>query len=898
MMRTASILVLCCLLLPVLIFGQGETSNWYFGNGAGITFNSDGSVTTLTNGSIDTFEGCATISDGFGDLLFYTDGILVYNRDHKLMENGSGLLGDPSSTQSAIIVPKPSDSSIFYIFTVDTSAFTDDPDIGLNYSIVDMSLDNGKGAVTQKNIALLEDCSEKITAVLKDCSDQSIWLLTLAAADGSNATFDTYHAFEISTSGVSQQSVKSTFQGLNIEDPRGYLKVSPDGKKLVSANMRDGLYFYDFDSATGRVSNQQLLAAAGNSAYGVEFSPSNQFLYVNASNDSFSEEGHRSVLIQYDLLAPDISDSQETIDRRNIYRGALQLADNGKIYRTTAQSYLKGTPFLSVINNPNLKGAASGYEHNAIDLNGRNATQGLPPFIQSLFNKIALIKNQDGTKATSASICEGESIVLEVDIIPGATYSWEKDGILISTESNRIEILASTEVDSGKYQLTISTNDPKECPIIGEASIEVVPLPDSSLLLIEQCDIDENNDDGITLVDLEQVINEEDLVFTFYETLEDQANNISIPNPESYTNIEAYTQTIFYEVANRLGCSSTGEISLGVNPTLVNPSQFSPMMACNENEVGSALEATFDLKALQQSFLGVEVAFYENLLDASLEKNALDENIKTSSKIIYARIEAANQCLGVETIDLVVNPLPEIIMDESFQVCSDGQPILIEAPDGFDSYTWYRTDTVQQAVLSNETQITVADSGTFRLEVGISYDTNSRSSQCLSSKDFEVISSNRATFDDIIIQDLSANNSIRAMVSGDGAYEFSLDNQTYQSSPYFENLEPGFYSVFARDLKGCGITEEKIAIIGYPKFFTPNGDGHNDTWQLTGINDDLLKSVITIYDRYGRLVRQLNVEDAGWDGSYNGQTLPSSDYWFRIALLDGREFKGHFTLKR
>ena len=135
-------------------FGQGETSNWYFGHEAGIRFNPDGSVTPLDNGMIRTFEGCATISDAFGDLLFYTDGITVYDRTHTIMLNGRSLHGDASSTQSAIIVPNPVDPDLYYIFTVDTKVFENDPDFGLNYSVVDMSLNNGNGEVIEKKCSV------------------------------------------------------------------------------------------------------------------------------------------------------------------------------------------------------------------------------------------------------------------------------------------------------------------------------------------------------------------------------------------------------------------------------------------------------------------------------------------------------------------------------------------------------------------------------------------------------------------------------------------------------------------------------------------------------------------------------------------------------------------------
>ena len=253
------------ILCPAFLFSQGETANWYFGNEAGIQFNSDGSVTPISKSSLNTFEGCASISDASGDLLFYTDGISVYNSNHDIMENGGKLLGDSSSTQSALIVPNPDDSFLFYIFTVDTSPVARDPDLGLNYSVVDISLNDGAGAVVEKNIRLLQDCSEKVTAVVKDCFDRSIWVLTLASENGDTNSFDTFHAFEVNASGVQTRSVKSTIEGLQIVDPRGYLKFSPDGNFLASANVSDGLYLYDFNSVTGQVSNQRKLNLPVNS---------------------------------------------------------------------------------------------------------------------------------------------------------------------------------------------------------------------------------------------------------------------------------------------------------------------------------------------------------------------------------------------------------------------------------------------------------------------------------------------------------------------------------------------------------------------------------------------------------------------------------------------------------
>ena len=256
MNKTVLFFIFC--LISFCSFSQNEASNWYFGSNAGLRFNPDGSTTNLNDGRLNTIEGCATISNSGGNLLFYTDGITVWNRLHNPMPNGIGLYGDPSSSQSAIVVPKPNDPNIYYIFTVDTS-IGGDPDMGFNYSIVDMTLNSGLGDVisTSKNINLLQDSSEKISAVLKDCDTKSIWVITFGSSTGiveDNPVFNTFYAYEVSNSGVNTTPVKSTVNTF-ITDSRGYLKLSPDGTKLACANIGYGLYLFDFDTTTGMVSN-------------------------------------------------------------------------------------------------------------------------------------------------------------------------------------------------------------------------------------------------------------------------------------------------------------------------------------------------------------------------------------------------------------------------------------------------------------------------------------------------------------------------------------------------------------------------------------------------------------------------------------------------------------------
>ncbi len=888
---------------PYVTLGQGETTNWYFGNGAGINFNDDGSVTALSNGKLNTFEGCASLSDSFGRLLFYTDGITVYNSDHEIMENGNGLFGDPSSTQSALIVPKPNDDNLFYVFTVDTKTSKEDPDRGLNYSIVDISLNNGNGAVIDKNIPLLSDCSEKITAVVKDCNANTIWLVTFASREGVTSIFNTFHAFEISNTGVSQTAVKSTFSDLSIEDPRGYLKIAPDGKKLVNANMSNGLFIYDFDATTGVVSNQQRIPLLGTNtaAYGVEFSSNNQFLYIHASNDLFTEIGHQSSLIQFDLLSPNISASKEVIDNRNIFRGALQLASNGKIYRTIAKSYSTGAPYLSVIHNPNKKGSAANYEHNAISLNGKNATQGLPPFIQSFFNKVPLVQNNDNTKSASVTICVGKNLNLKLEPVANGIYSWKKNGIPLSHNSNSLEITSATVEDAGKYQLTITTNDANFCTLIGEALIEVTQLPTAENIMLEQCDIDTNITDGITSFNLNQISKDTIFNYTFYKNLQAQNSNDTIRNPENYTNTIAFNQTLIYRKVNSSGCENFGELLLKVNPTTITDNIASPILLCDDNPSDQLVEATFDLDAIRDAnFTNRNVAFYKTSSDAMLEENPVDGLFKTSTTTLFIRIENNNnQCQEVESIELRVHPLPQLVLaNTTYQVCTDGEPLIIDAPEGFDAYNWYKTTNNQLDEIGSTSQIQITESGTYRLTVGTNYQSNGQTLTCTTSNDLTVITSNKATFQDIEVTDFSENSTIAVTVSGEGDYEYSLDGINYQNEPFFDSVTPNFYTLFVRDKKGCGISETDVAVVNYPKYFTPNNDGINDSWQLVGLGSSDRQGRIVIFDRYGRLVHQMNISSKGWNGTLNGKLLPTADYWFELFIDQQKNIKGHFTLKR
>ena len=360
--------------LTTTLTAQKEANIWYFGHNAGLDFNS-GVPVPLTNSVMNTDEGCASIADANGGLLFYTDGTFVWNKDHIQMPNGSGLLGHKSSTQSGVIVPKPGSLNIYYIFTVD---FTANPG-GIAYSEVDMNLDGGLGDVTAvKNIQLITPACEKITAVLHD-NQQDIWVIGHAWNSAN------YMSWLVSSTGVDTNPVISTVGSLTGSvgatdfNSIGYLKASAEGDRVAAAHWYDlnRVEIFDFDNATGQLSNPITLTGfTGSGCYGVEFAPSEPILYV-------TERTYDGYLYQYDLSSNNqttINNSRITLDSFDGRWGAVQLGPDGRMYVSKRNSV-----HLGVINKPDILGVGCNYVDEGVYLGGQLSWIGLPSFIQSYF---------------------------------------------------------------------------------------------------------------------------------------------------------------------------------------------------------------------------------------------------------------------------------------------------------------------------------------------------------------------------------------------------------------------------------------------------------------------------------------------------------------------------------
>jgi gliding motility-associated-like protein len=209
------------------------------------------------------------------------------------------------------------------------------------------------------------------------------------------------------------------------------------------------------------------------------------------------------------------------------------------------------------------------------------------------------------------------------------------------------------------------------------------------------------------------------------------------------------------------------------------------------------------------------------------------------------------------------------------------------------TYEWYFYNNLLAGEINYT--LTINQAGTYKVLV-----TNNQG--CSSTRTFTVVASDKANITDVKIVDLAESNSITVSVTasfGDYVYALDDENGSYQTDNVFTNVSAGIHTIYVKDLNGCGIKQKEVAVLGIPNFFTPNDDDYNDYWNIKGVNTSFnANTIIYIFDRYGKLIKQISPQTQGWDGTFNGQQMPATDYWYSIQLEDGRVVKGHFSLKR
>lgn len=545
------------------------------------------------------------------------------------------------------------------------------------------------------------------------------------------------------------------------------------------------------------------------------------------------------------------------------------------------------------------------------------------------------------TQPQIAPTCELQNTSVTLVDNGGNTYQWQlsTDGIhwnnitnnttYSGVTSNTLTITRVINSMNG-FQFRVQLNKSgNSCGLISNpATLTVYALPTlASSIDLKQCD---DNSDGFSDFNLTEKnnfisANYSSETFFYYTSLigaQTKDNTALINTPLAFT---SNSRKIWVRVENPYGCFSVSEINLIVSSTQI-PTTFKREFQDCDDDIATISTDTdgiskFDFSSVTsdiQSFLippltNYTIKYYPNEADALAETNEITNtsNYRNSGypnqQDIWVRVESIldNSCYGLGPhIKLIVNPKPNINTNsnglDNQLVCSNLPTFFVELNAGITdgspttnyTYTWSKDGTVLPAE-SNPT-LNVNTKGTYSVTV-------STHSGCYRTRIIQVNASDVATINSIDIVDLTDLNSVTVNASGKGLYEYSLDAPLgpFQNSNRFENVTAGIHEIFVTDKNGCGTVTKTIAVIGVPKFFTPNGDGFNDYWNIKGVNANFSsKSIIYIFDRYGKLMKQILPSSQGWDGTINGAPLPADDYWFTLKLEDGREAKGHFSLQR
>ena len=450
------------------------------------------------------------------------------------------------------------------------------------------------------------------------------------------------------------------------------------------------------------------------------------------------------------------------------------------------------------------------------------------------------------------------------------------------------------------------TNMLTDCFDITTFQITVHPQPDAVDTVLYQCDNDSTLD-GFTQFQLDDAVagltnaNSTSTV-TFFESLSEAQSHTNPITTSLYTNI-LNPQILYAVVANTSGCEAIATLTLEANTTQLQ--SYSWPAVCDEinSEDGQNTFNLNDIAAVIEQDLPTNVTldFYETANDAANQENELPlsyTNTTPYQQTLFVRATSDNgACYGIGEVTLTINPLPQLAEDETTFYCLNFHPQPLTLSSGIQdsntgdySYLWNTGETSESIQINQPGNYTVTVTNAFG---------------CSQQRAIAVEPSNLATIENIEVLDASENNTVTINVSGEGNYLFSLFNAEgavfpFQESPVFTQVPAGIHTVRVRDIKNdCGEVTQIISVIGFPKYFTPNNDGYNDTWNIKGTSEQFQpNSNVYVYNRFGKLLKQFSPLSGGWDGTFNGKQLPNDDYWFKVTLQDGRVFTGHFSLKR
>ncbi len=632
--------------------------NWFFGDSAGLNFSTRtprplrGAISRQD--SLLTIEGTASISDPCtGQLLFYTDGSTVWNRQHEVMKNGTGLKSCFSSTQAALIVPTPGDPHHYYIFTADCGSYVDPPNDGINYSIVDITGDNGLGEVTMKNILLLETATEKLAGI-RHGNGTDFWVVAYQ-----EETFN-YHAWLVSSDGISDPVITFMLSPLSRDGSTiGYLKASPNGQWLFAVQTGTGKgLLMEFDNLTGRITRP---IARLPSYYGASFSPNSEYLFVAPFTGTGLERTDH--FLRYTVSSGDsatIVASVKLIGKFPLSTG-MQLAPDGNIYIALP---------------PNRVGLFLGPNYNSVVFRDSGivfptrpqtpekgfVTAGLPNCIDGfLLPDTAFERERQSSYDTT--ICPGTPVRLHAS--KGIGYQWEPSPDLNCLDCRTPFAFPTT---STSYFVTIQT--PFGCDLYDTVNVIVHDLPpvdagpdqmicgSGSIRLRASGGVNYWWDDSPDLSCI------------------DCANPVATPTQ---------TTTYFVTVWDAEGCQARDSVTITVHP-------YPDIAAGNDTTVCSGTE-------VRLSATGGTDYRWEESPDLSCTDCADPVVAPTETTTYSVTGFSVAGCAKRDSVTVFVSPLPELAVGDDRKLCR-GDSIRLYA-EGSTRYLWEPSEGLSAADISS-----------------------------------------------------------------------------------------------------------------------------------------------------------------------------------------------------
>jgi gliding motility-associated-like protein len=865
--------------LVIITKSYGQQGNvWVFGSHAGIDFNSGSPVVTLT--AIEGFgEANASVCDADGQLLFYTEGSKVWNRNHLLMSNGSDLtpISVPSSmsalssvttstAQGAVIVPMPDSPNKYYIFSL--TSFELQGDAGkLYYSILDMNLDGGMGNIVpgQKGIFLSSGLSESMVATLGDACN--VWLITRSA----NGLV--YKAYEITTTGINLVPVLSNIgTNLNENDLGFHLAVSPN-RKLFSS----GRALYYFDALTGELSGPISLfpnpLSNDTVTYGVCFSADNSKLYVNVQQ-SFWANSHT---FQFDLS----SGNAAAINTSAVHVGYpfsatdLKMGPDGKIYFISMGGDVGNLPVTTLgrIEQPNLAGTACQYVVNALPLNLNCAAYFGLPSVVPVFKRDTLIQAQ-----SVVAPCFIDEIILS-PLVGGNNFLWS-DG----TTGDQL-----TVNQSGTYYVSC-----KEAPC--NYHVDTFHVTMRSLVPVTGFSNPGCIGDSIGIAWVSPAPNDNHVYQYTWKNLDGtllRSANHSLG--DTLKNLPPGTYTARMSGAN--GCDTTFMFNL---PEPGRASFTADTIIC----IGDALN--FHNTSTNDYFTAWAWDFGDGM-NASVYEPV--HTFQAAGNYQVRLIANKEPCVDTAYLQIIVDPVSQVLVTkEKDNICKGDKIKFIPQQDStVISYLWNFGDGTEWLIQSgnNVAEHAYAEAGIMYLNLTAHFracpDINYQDSVMVYSYPYLDLGQ-----DSSLCINGHAISLYNHAVQEPGAYQYlwSTGEQTSNISV----VHPDEYSLTMINEHGCAttavVTVKKDCYIDIPNAFTPNEDGQNDYFfPRQMLSHKVKKFTMQVLNRWGQLVFETNRTDGrGWDGKFNNQDQPEGVYIYLIAVevesAPPEKYQGNVTLIR